>query len=362
MKSGTSSVPRILRGISPKRISLVYVGIGLFLLFAIWTPDTFLTSQTWKSILNQEAITALVALGLLIPLSAGAFDLSVGYVIGLSGMLAAWLIGEHSVGPLLAIVLVLLAGVLVGVINGFLVVGLRINSFIATLAFGSILLAVIGMISGNEQITGLPASFSDISLTQVGGISLPVFYLVALALVFWYVLEHTPIGRRLYATGGGEEAARLAGVRTSRIIFCSFIVAAAMSALAGILLLAQLTTASPTTGPSYLLPAFAAAFLGSTQISPGRFNVVGTLLAVYVLAIGVKGLQLVGAAFWVPDLFNGVALIIAVGVSGALETFAGLRWRRIRSAHVHAADGDPPRSGDDATDPPVSGAPLADRT
>lgn len=145
---------------------------------------------------------------------------------------------------------------------------------------------------------------------------LPVYYLLVLAIVIWFVLEHTPVGRRVYATGGGADAARLAGVRTSRVIFAAFVASAVIASLAGVLQTASIGTGDPNIGPSYLLPAFAAAFLGSTQIKPGRFNVWGTVLAVYVLATGVKGLQLAGAPFWLPDLFNGVALLLAVGLSG----------------------------------------------
>jgi ribose transport system permease protein len=139
--------------------------------------------------------------------------------------------------------------------------------------------------------------------------------MLAIALALWYVLERTPTGRRVYATGGNVNAARLAGVRTSRVIIVSLMTCGAIAAIAGILNSAQLATGDPTIGPGYLLPAYAAAFLGSTQFQGGRYNIWGTVVAVYVLAVGVKGLQLAGAPVWIPDLFNGVALILAVGMS-----------------------------------------------
>ena len=297
-----------------RRFSLVYVGLATVLLFSVLTPGTFLTAQTWKSIVNEQAITCMVALGLLVPLSAGAFDLSVGWLVGIGGVGVAWLL-THGVATVPAIGITLAGGVLVGVANGALVVGWGIDSFIATLGMGSILSAAIGWISGNQFIVGLPNSFASIALTQVDGFSLPVAYLLVIAFVLWFLLNHTPSGRRIYATGGARDAARLSGVRTSRIVYVSFLVSALLATVAGVVLTASLTSASSSVGPDYLLPAFAAAFLGSTQVIPGRFNVWGTVLAVYVLAIGVKGLQLLGAAFWVPDLFNGVALIAAVGLS-----------------------------------------------
>jgi ribose transport system permease protein len=297
-----------------RRFSLVYVGIAIIALYSILTPDTFLTTQTLQSVLSEQAITAIVALGLLVPLSAGAYDLSVGYMLGFAGVLCGWLL-THGVPVVPCIAIVLVVGLIVGVANSTVVIAFRIDSFIGTLATGSILLALVGWVSGNSLTFGLPKAFTSIALTKLFGVSLPFFYLIVLAVILWFVLDQTPVGRRIYATGGSPEAASLAGIRTKRVLFGSLLVSAVCSALAGILLSANLAAASPTVGAEYLLPAFAASFLGSTQVTPGRFNVWGTLLAVYVLAIGVKGLYLLGAATWVPSLFNGVALILAVGLS-----------------------------------------------
>lgn len=307
---------RLRSALSLRRVSALYVLVGLIVLFSIWVPDTFLTTTTLKTLLSQQAITAIVAIGLVLPLAAGVFDLSVGLVLGLGAIVSAWLIGTHDHGVVLAVGFALLAGLTVGIVNGLLVTKVRIDSFIATLGISACLTAVITWISGDQLVIGLPEAFKVISTTEVGGIVLPVFYLFILAAVLWFVLDHTPIGRRIYATGGGADAARLAGVRTSRVIFGAFVASALIASLAGVLQTASIGTGDPNIGPSYLLPAFAAAFLGSTQIKPGRFNVWGTVLAVYVLATGVKGLQLAGAPFWLPDLFNGVALLLAVGLSG----------------------------------------------
>jgi ribose transport system permease protein len=351
--------PAAIARTSISQFSLVYVGVLVFALFAILTPSTFLQGTTLKSILNEQSITALVSVGLLVPLSAGVFDLSVGYLVGLGGMLVGYLLA-HGVAIVPAILITAAMGLVVGVFNGQLVIRARIDSFIATLGMGSILSAAIGWVSGGAQIIGLPNSFDNIALNEVGGVSLPVFYLLGISIIMWFVLNHTPVGRRIYATGGGREAAMLAGVRTQRIILCSFLVSGVLAALAGVLLSASLASASPSLGPNYLLPAFAAVFLGSTQITPGRFNVLGTLLAVYVLAMGVKGLQLLGAPVWTPDLFNGAALLVAVGLSlrnQALSLPRFARWRRrpgagtsLGGGMTEAADPDPaPKSlGSDA--------------
>jgi ribose transport system permease protein len=304
----------VLGYLSFRKISGIYVWAALFLLFSVWVPDTFLTESTWIDIASSQAVTAMVALGLILPLAAGSYDLSVGQALGVSAILSAWLV-HKGMDTGAAIALAILVGVAIGLINGMLVSILKINSFIATLGMSSILLAVIGAISNNQQIVGISTGFEDLGISEPLGIPIPVFYMVGIAILFWYVLEHTPFGRSLYAIGGGAEAARLAGVRVRLYLFASMVICSTTAAFAGVVVTGKLGTGSPAVGAGYLLPAFAAAFLGATQFKPGRFNVLGTLLAVYLLATGVKGLQLAGANFWVTELFNGVVLIIAVGLS-----------------------------------------------
>ena len=185
------------------------------------------------------------------------------------------------------------------------------------------LTALISWVSGDTEILGLSKSFQGIGDHQLLGLTLPVYIMLAVGLVVWYLLEWTPIGRRVYATGGNPDAARLAGVSTSRVVVLSLIGCGAVAGLAGALISAQIGAGDPTVGPPYLLPAFTAVFLGSTQFKGGRFNVWGTVVAVYVLATGVKGLQLAGAPTWIPDLFNGVALLVAVALAKHEERQGG---------------------------------------
>lgn len=305
----------LARALSFRKISALYVFVVIFAIFSLWVPDTFLEWNTWKTLFDSQAVTAILAIGLVIAISAGTFDLAVGTELGLGVVFVAWLLVDKGLPIVPAIILTILAGVLVGAVNGLLIVRARIDSFIATLGISSVLLAMIAWISSSQQIVGLSNGFQSIGTTQILGLTLPVYLMLAVALVVWYVLERTPLGRRVYATGGNIEAARLAGVRTSAVIVGAMVSCAAIAALAGILESSSLGAGDPTIGPSYLLPAFSAAFLGSTQFSGGRFNVWGTIVAVYVLATGVKGLQLAGAPIWIPDLFNGAALLIAVGMA-----------------------------------------------
>ena len=301
--------------LSVRNISLVYLWAAVFVLFALWVPDTFLTATTWKSLLAEQAVTTILALAVVVALAAGAFDLSVAAILGAAAIWSAHLMVDLQWAPVPAVLVTILGAALVGALSGAAVVFFRVNSFIATLGMSSILVAFVSAVSGNQQIIGLPQSFSDWTTFELLGIQGAFWIALALALVVWFVLEQRPVGRYMYATGGNPDAARLAGVRTGRIIFGSLVFAAIIAGIAGLVVTSRLGTGSPTIGPPYLLPAFAAAFLGSTQVKPGRFNVLGTLIAVYALATSVKGLQLAGAADWLPDLFNGVALLLAVGLS-----------------------------------------------
>jgi ribose transport system permease protein len=149
----------------------------------------------------------------------------------------------------------------------------------------------------------------------VAGIPVPVFYALAIAALVWYVLEYTPWGRKLYATGAGRDAARLSGVATDRVLFASFVASAFLATIAGIIMAARLGAGPPDIDSSYLLPAFAACFLGRTIYRPGRFNVVGLVVALFILGVGINGLQLHGIPFWVVATFQGLALILAVVMS-----------------------------------------------
>lgn len=306
---------RVARAAAFRHTSALYLFALMFVVFALWEPDTFLTWGTWRSLLDNQAITCLVAVGLVVPIAAGVIDLAVGTEVGLGAILVAWLLADQHLGGPLAVVLTLLAGAAVGVFSWLMITRARIPSFIATLAVSSLLTAAIAWISGSQEIVNLPAGFGDLGTGQLFGITYPVYIMLAVALLLWYLLERTPFGRRVYATGANPHAAALAGVRTSRIILFALVTCGVVAGLAGLLLTSQLSAGDPTVGPGYLLPVIAAVFLGSTQFRGGRFNVWGTVVAAYVLSVGVKGLQLAGLPIWIPDLFNGAALLIAVGLA-----------------------------------------------
>jgi ribose transport system permease protein len=290
----------------------------MFVFFALTLPGEFLTYDNLIGITANQTIAAIVAMGLLIPLTAGAFDVSIGGAMTLSIIVVTTLFQstEGAMSIPLAIFITLAVGLAVGIVNGVLVVTLRIDPFIATIGSSSVLLGISQLISDGRTISyDIPTAFTEIGRTRVAGIPLPVFYTLAIAAVVWYVLEYTPWGRKLYATGLGRDAARLSGVPTDRILFAAFIASAMFATLAGIIMASRLGAGPPDIGSSYLLPAFAACFLGRTIYRPGRFNVVGLIVALFILGVGINGLQLHGIPFWVVATFQGMALIIAVVLS-----------------------------------------------
>jgi Branched-chain amino acid transport system / permease component len=213
-----SRLQRVRAALSFTNISAVYIAVALFVLFALWVPQTFLTASTWHSLFANSSLTALVAIAVTIPLSAGVFNLAVGTEVGMAAILAAWLIEKQHLGLVPALVLTLAAGCAIGAMSGALIVRAKIDSFIATLGMSSILLAMTSWVSGDQQILDLPQSFQNLATNKLLGFTYPVWIMLAVGVVVWYVMQWTPTGRRLYATGGNPNAARLAGVPTSRVI------------------------------------------------------------------------------------------------------------------------------------------------
>ena len=314
------------------RFSGIYLWIVFIVVFGIWTPNLFLTMSTVHLLASTQAVAGIIAIAVLIPMICGQFDLSVGSNANLTGLVAVVLQTKQH-WPLLPALLVSFAiGLLVGAVNGFVVVRFRVNSFIATLGMGTVLTA-FSLIVTNSQEQAVPQSAAWNNMTQykVFGFQVIIYFLIAFALVAWWVIEYTPVGRRMRATGGNPEAARLSGIQVNRLSWGSLIASGGIAGAGGILY-TSLTGPSLTFGSTLLLPAFAAVFLGSTQLQPGRFNVWGSLIAIFVLATGVQGLQLVSGAQWVGDMFNGVALIVAVAMAAMRQGKPGRRWRRTASA------------------------------
>jgi ribose transport system permease protein len=299
-----------------ERYALIGVWAVLIAGFGARMPSTFLSWNNIAVMLASYSPGALLALAIIIPITAGDFDLSVGANLTLTSCLIGVLNAQHHmpIGYVLAIGVA--AGALVGAINAFFILVFRIPSLVVTLGVTSLLTGLEQWMTNSSTIGGVSPWLIDV---VVGGrfLGLPYAFCYVLlgALSLWYVFDLTPLGRRLLFVGRGREVARLNGVAVERVRAGSLIAAGVISALAGAVYAGALGSADPTSGQNFLLPAFAAAYLGATTIAPGRFNPVGAVVAVYFLATGITGLAMMGVPLWVTNVFNGGALIVAVTVS-----------------------------------------------
>lgn len=303
---------------------LVILTVLLILLFSLLLPNTFPTLLNLRSIISDKAIILILSLGVMIPMSAGRIDLTVGYGIVLWHILAISLQTMYGFTWPVAVVTVLLLGALMGMLNGLLVEVAKIDSFIATLGTGTVLYALALWHSGGRQIVGaLPDNFYALNTTMVFGLPITGFYVIVLSLLMWFVYEYTPLGRYLYAIGASPKAAALNGIPVRKYVMGSFIASGLLTALAGVLLAAKLRIGQASVGLEFLLPALVGAFLGSTTIKPGRVNVWGTVIGIIILAVGISGIQQLGGSFWVEPMFNGVTLLIAIGIAGYAQRRKG---------------------------------------
>jgi ribose transport system permease protein len=296
---------------------LLIFTLALIALFSVLLPNTFPTMLNLRSILGDKAIIAILSLAAMIPMAAGRIDLTVGYGIVLWHILAIALQTSMGLDWPVVVVIVLLLGCFLGLLNGLLVEVARIDSFIATLGTGTVLYAIALWYTEGRQIVGvLSPGFTGLYSWQPFGIPVVAFYVLVISIVMWVVMEYTPVGRCLYAIGANPRAAELNGIPNRRFIIGAFVAAGLLGALAGLLLAARLRIGQASVGLEYLLPALVGAFLGSTTIRPGRVNVWGTIVGVAILAVGISGIQQFGGAFYIEPLFNGVTLLIAIGLAG----------------------------------------------
>ncbi|MEI1247463.1 ABC transporter permease [Rhizobium aouanii] len=311
---------------------LVILTVGLIVIFSILLPNTFPTVLNVRSIVSDKAIIALLSLAAMIPMASGRIDLTVGYGIVLWHILAISLQTAYGLPWPVAVVIVLALGIFTGFINGLLVEVAKIDSFIATLGTGTVLYALALWHTGGRQVVGvLPDGFYALNGTMLFGLPITGFYVLLIAICMWIVLEYLPIGRYLYAIGANPKAAALNGIPVRKFVIGAFVTSGLLAALTGVLLASKLRIGQASVGLEYLLPALVGAFLGSTTIKPGRVNVWGTLIGVIILAVGISGIQQFGGSFFVEPLFNGVTLLIAIGIAGYAQRKRGA-VRRITPA------------------------------
>jgi len=309
--------------------------VVLIILFSFLLPHTFPTFLNLRAILGEKSIIALLSLAAMIPMMTGRIDLTVGYGIVIWHVLAISLQTVYGFDWITAVIIVMIGGCLLGLLNGLLVEVAQIDSFIATLGTGTVIYASALWHTGGRQVIGrLPEAFTNIYATNLFGLPIAAFYVLAIAVLLWIVSDYLPIGRNLYAIGANTRAAELNGIRTRRYVIGAFVASGLIGAIAGIVLAAKLRIGQASVGLEFLLPSLVGAFLGSTTIKPGRVNVWGTLVGVIILAVGISGIQQMGGAFYVEPLFNGVTLLIAIGIAG----YAQRKRSSVRKSTLHPGE------------------------
>jgi ribose transport system permease protein len=316
-------------------IPLLLLALIVFFSLSSETGEAFRSSANLQNIFANQSVTGLIALGMVIPLVAGYFDLSVPAIAGLANVTVAAVAGTHHQSLLIGLLAGLGVAVLAGAINGLLIAVVRLNPFVYTLGVYILIGGLLQFYTKGQTIgSDLPASFGAWGSEKFLGIARPFWLLMVVALLTWYLCTQTPFGRKLQAIGSNETAARLAGFRVDRAVFITFVLSGLLGGIAGALLTSRSGAADPTTGTSFLFPAIAAVFLGQTAIRPGRYNVWGTMLGVFLVAVAVNGFTLMGAEAWVTQVFNGAALVGAIAFSTLM---ARNRDRQARAAVLHAA-------------------------
>lgn len=303
-------------GLVVERYGVILAWVAVAGFFCLMQPETFATTATIRLILSTQTVVLVASLALMLALAVGELDLSIGSVVGFGGTLMAVLNGVHGLSAVPALIITVAICLIFGVVNAVLVVYVGVQSIIVTLGSGTLLAGITLAISDSKVVTGISPSVVDfMTAPRLFSIPAPFYSALALTVIAWFVLQHTPLGRRMIFISENREVARLAGLKVNGIRAGALIATATLSGLAGVVLAGTNGAANPQSGSYYLLPAFAAVFLGSTTIIPGRFNAWGTLVAVYFLVTGITGLQYLGYAGWPEQVFYGASLIVAVTLS-----------------------------------------------
>lgn len=306
--------------------ALLILTIAVFVFFSVFPASSaaFPTLNNLNVILGSQAVIAMVAIAALFPLVCGFFDFSLGATAAMAQVLTAGFMAKSGLPLWISVIIPVLIACVVGVVNGFFVTKLEMSPFVTTLGMATLIAGIMVWYTGGQTIvSGVDPAMTQFGATRFVGLPVVVFVLLAVAAVAWYVLTHTPFGRSLYAIGSSASSAKLVGIRVERNVYSAFVIASAIAGLAGVLQLTRMGSASASAGNDLLFPALAAVFLGATAIAPGFFNVIGTIIGAVFVSISVSGLTLSGASGWASNVFNGVALLAAVGLS----TYLGKKKR-----------------------------------
>ena len=301
-----------------ERYALVVLTAGICLYFSVApaSGDVFATLSNVNVVLGGQTAVLMIAIAAVFPLVAGHIDFSLGATTAASMVLAAGLMSRHDMSLVVCVVACLMFGAVVGLVNGVAVTGVGMNPFVTTLGVATLLGGgILWYTNGQTIFQGISPDLRIFGSSTVAGLPQVTAVVVVVALIAWYLLTHTPYGRSLYAIGSNPVSARLVGLRVGRNVLLAFVISGTIAGAAGVLQLSRTGSATADSGTALLFPALAAVFLGATAIRPGFFNVVGTVIGALFVSFSVSGLTISGADTWVSPVFNGVALLVAVGLS-----------------------------------------------
>jgi ribose transport system permease protein len=302
-----------------QRYSLVLLWLAMILLLIVVVPGDVNALDALRAVLGQQTPLIFLGLAVVITMAVGELDLSFAAIFGISAVTTPALVVLHGWPYPLAAAAALVISLALGAVNAALVVGVGINSVVVTLGISSVAGGLALLLADETTVSGLDPSLSVIALARVLGLPLVFWYGIVLVAVVAYVMSATPLGRHMLFVGSNRSVARLAGVAVSRVRIGAFLVSALLCGLAGVVISTGLGGFNPSSAATMLLQTFAAVFLGTVAVAPGRFNPVGMAIAAYFLLTGVFGLQLLGLTGWITDVFFGGALIAAVTVSFLLR-------------------------------------------
>ncbi len=294
-----------------RRFSVAVIFLGLVLVFSLITED-FLTLSNLLNVARQTSIVAIVSVGMTFTILTAGIDLSVGSLVAVSGALAAIASARWGLPVPAAVIVGILTGGLAGVISGLLIAKGGLPPFVATLAMMAAARGATLVITDARPITGVTRAFRQFGNGSLLGVPIPVWVLAAVGLLAWWVLAHTRFGRHVYALGGNEETARLAGISVDRVKIAVYVISGGLSGLAGAILAARLNSAQPTAGIAMELDAIAAVVLGGTSLAGGAGGVGGTLVGAFIMGTLANGLNLAQVPSYTQKLIQGAVIVLAV--------------------------------------------------
>lgn len=294
------------------------LGLAVMIIaFSMLSPKAFPSVSNFTNVINQASLAMIIAGGLTMAVIVGELDLSIGFAASLHGLLVTGLIVSNKIPIPIAIAIVVALGAVIGLVNGFIVTRMKVNSVIATLGVGTILTGLaFAYTSGVPIVSGVPEAFLQLSLGRwLFGIPNNIIIMIIVLGALWALVERTSIGQEIQAVGGNPAAARLAGIDVAKVKTLGFVISGMCAALTGILLASRLGSGTTSAADSYLLTAFAAVFLGSATLRDGEFHIFGTFVGALIIAFGFNGLNIFGAPTFSQYIFQGAILIVAVGLS-----------------------------------------------